>query len=463
MKVSLYGAGLEVTGSCYKVETDSAAILVDCGLFQGSRKLERENTVPKSMNVRQVQAVILTHGHLDHCGRLPLISKAGFQGQIYATQGTIDVAKLILTDAARVQADDTLRENRKRAREKLPPIDPLFTQADVERVFPKFKPVEYEHEFTIDDSLSFTLVEAGHILGSASVLLHVKEAGGTKEIVFSGDIGPPHTPIMKDPARITHADAVFLESTYGDRNHRSLAETIAEFQQLLVRGVELGGKILIPTFAIGRSQQMLYHLSEFFRSGKVKPVPVYLDSPLAIAATELYMRHRNLMDEDAGIFLRPSITEALPELKFSVSAEESKALNNVQGSCVILAGAGMCNAGRILHHLRHNLNSPQTAVVMVGYQAKGSLGRLLLEGAKSVRLFGETVPVRATIRGLGGFSAHAGQSDLVSWLAPMMANEPPQVFLVHGEPHPMNVLARELRLKYEIQARMPRIRETVVI
>jgi metallo-beta-lactamase family protein len=464
MKVSLYGAGLEVTGSCYKVETETAAILVDCGLFQGSKRLERENTVPKSMNVRSVNAVVLTHGHLDHCGRLPLIVKAGFQGKIYATEGTIDVAKLILTDAARVQTDDVLRENRRRAREGQPPLTPLFKQADVERVFTKLAAVEYGSTTTIDESLSFRLVEAGHILGSASVVLHVIESGGTrKEVVFSGDVGPPHVPIMRDPEEISYADAVFLEATYGDRDHRSLEETIAEFQEIMVRGVELGGKILIPTFAIGRAQQMLYHLSELFSRGKVTPIPIYLDSPMAIAATELYTRHRELMDKDAGIFLRSSITKALPELKFCISPEESKALNGVQGSCVILAGAGMCNAGRILHHLRHNLNSPQTAVVMVGYQAKGSLGRLLLEGAKSVRLFGETVPVRATVRGLGGFSAHAGQSDLLGWLEPMTKQKRPEVFLVHGEPHPMNVLAQQLRLKYEIRAHMPRIRETVVI
>lgn len=464
MRITLYGAGLEVTGSCYHIQTDASAILVDCGVFQGSKKLERENIIPRSLDVRALKGVVLTHGHLDHCGRLPLLMKLGFHGVIYATAGTIDVAKLILVDAAHVQKEDTFRENRRRERDGLEPVEPLFTAEDVEKIFPRFRAVEFQEPTRITDDIQFTLVEAGHILGSSSAILEVTEAGAEKKtVVFSGDIGPRNAPIMRDPAAIPYADAVFMESTYGDRDHRPLAETVAEFEDLIKRGVELGGKILIPTFAIGRSQQMLYHLSEMFRAHKVKPIPVYLDSPLAIAATELYLKHKELMDTDAGVFGSSArLDQGLPELRYCVSAEESKALNNVEGSCVILAGAGMCDAGRILHHLRRNLNSPQTAVLMVGYQAKGSLGRLLLDGKSPVRILGETVPVRATVRGLGGFSAHAGQTDLLNWLAPMAAHRP-QVFLVHGEPHPMSELTHQIRLKYEIQAVSPRIRETVMV
>lgn len=464
MRVTLYGAGLEVTGSCYQIQTDTSAILVDCGVFQGSQKRERENVIPRSLDVRALKGVVLTHGHLDHCGRLPLIAKLGFRGVIYATAGTIDVAKLILSDAARVQKEDTLRENRRRARTGLAPVEPLFTAEDVEKVFPKFRAVEFQETTRITDDIQFTLVEAGHILGSASVKLAVTETdGATKTVVFSGDIGPRNAPIMHDPASIEFADTVFMESTYGDRDHRPLAETVAEFEGLIKRGIELGGKILIPTFAIGRSQQMLYHLSEMFRTHKVRPIPVYLDSPMAIAATELYMKHQELMDTDAGVFgSGKRLEKGLPELRYCVSAEESKALNDVTGPCVILAGSGMCDAGRILHHLRRNLNSEQTAVLLVGYQAKGSLGRLLVDGKSPVRILGETVPVRATVRGLGGFSAHAGQTDLLSWLAPMAAHRP-KVFLVHGEPHPMSELTHQIRLKYGIQAASPRIKETVMV
>lgn len=463
MRVTFYGAGLEVTGSCFLVETESARVLIDCGQFQGSEKLERENVIPKGMNVPLLSAVLLTHGHLDHCGRLPLLVKVGYRGPIYATEGTIDVAKLILTDAARVQADDTERENRKRARLGQKPITPLFTQNDVERVFKLFNPVPYVERISVSADFHFRLVEAGHILGSASVELECTDEGRTKMVVFSGDVGPPHVPIMRDPAVIPYADAVFMESTYGDRDHRPLVETVAEFQEIMERGIELGGKILIPTFAIGRAQQMLYHLAELFRAGRLKPVPVFLDSPLAIAATDLYMRRRELMDPaDSGIFYSSSLTEALPELQYCVSAEESRALNKFEGSCVILAGAGMCNAGRILHHLRLNLNDPRTAVVMVGYQARGSLGRLLLEGATPVRILGETVPVRATVRGLGGFSAHAGQSDLIGWLAKMAPGKP-RIFLIHGEPHPMKELSSKIEQTYGVRPEMPRIRDSVTV
>ncbi len=464
MRITLYGAGLEVTGSCFQIQTDSSTILVDCGVFQGSKKLERENVIPRSLDVRALKAVILTHGHLDHCGRLPLLMKLGFHGVIYATAGTIDVAKLILTDAARVQKEDTMRENRRRERYKLKPLQPLYTAAEVERVFPRFRAVNLQEPTRITDDLQFTLIEAGHILGSSCVKLEVTEPDGkVKTVVFSGDIGPRNAPIMRDPESIPFADAIFMESTYGDRDHRPLSETVAEFELLIKRGVELGGKILIPTFAIGRSQQMLYYLAELFRTGKVKRIPVYLDSPMAIAATELYMKHQELMDTDAGVFGHGGKLErALPELHYCLTADESRALNDVEGPCVILAGSGMCDAGRILHHLRRNLNSEQTAVLIVGYQARGSLGRLLLDGKSPIRILGETVPVRATVRGLGGFSAHAGQSDLLNWLEPMAAHRP-KVFLVHGEPHPMSELTHQIRLKYAISAISPRIKETVVV
>lgn len=462
MRVTFFGAALEVTGSCYEVATSSQRLLVDCGMFQGSQKLERLNVIPQGLEASGVKAVVLTHAHLDHCGRLPLLVKAGFRGKIYATAGTADVARLILSDAARIQEDDVYRENKRRAREGRPLVKPLYTQADAARVFELFRAVAFDTPIEIGKDVTVTLVEAGHILGSSCAILDVEEDGRFKRLVFSGDIGPTNIPLMKDFAAIHNAEVVFLESTYGDRDHKPLKETVQEFEELIRRGTELGGKILIPTFAVGRAQQMLFHLSQLFRQKRLRPIPIYLDSPMAAAATELYMRHQDDIDEDSGIFSEGDLFAALPQLRTCVTPEESKALNNVAGPCIILAGAGMCNAGRILHHLRHNLNSVDTFVLIVGYQAKGSIGRRLIEGAPVVKIFGETVRVRATVRGLGGFSAHAGQSDLLNWLAPMAVTKP-LVVLTHGESHPMNQLAFHIKERFGITALQPRIREVIQV
>lgn len=462
MNVTLYGAALEVTGSCYLLRTANSNVLIDCGLFQGSQRVERQNYVPQELGAADLTAVILTHGHLDHCGRLPLLVKSGFRGPIFATEGTIDITRLILTDAARIQQDDAERENRKRAKNRQRLVTPLFDEQDIQKVFRLFTPVALNSRQVINDQISFHLVDAGHILGSASVVIAAKNGDSTKRLVFSGDLGPSNAPILFDPSTVTAADAVFLESTYGDRDHKGLPDTLAEFEEIISTGITRGGKILIPTFAVGRAQQMLYHLANLFRTGKVPSAPIFLDSPMAIAATNLYLKHPEAMDQDAGIFLNGSLDKVLPELKNIVTAEQSKSLNDFEGPCVILAGAGMCNAGRILHHLLRNLSAPETSVLIVGYQARGSLGRLLVEGAPKVKIFGETVPVRATVRGLGGFSAHAGQSELIKWLSSMVESQP-LVFLSHGEPHPMSELASKIKQNFGITCRLPHARETLDI
>lgn len=462
MKITLLGAANDVTGSCYLVQSGSTRFLVDCGMFQGSERLERLNKIPASINPAQLNAVLLTHGHLDHCGRLPLLMKSGFKGPVYATRGTIEIARLILSDAAHIQENDTERENRKRERAGLPPLEPLFETKDAERVMRQFRECKLAEPLKISKGVTVTLRDAGHILGSSSIEVSM-ENGESKKIVFSGDVGQYNVPIMNDPYTIENTDVVFMESTYGDRDHRSFAGTVVEFESLVKAAVGKKGKVLIPTFAVGRAQMMLFCLAEMFRKKVIPPIPVFLDSPMAIAATRAYVENADSLDEEAaGLLGSGAIKRELATLVACETAAQSRALNAVSGPCVILAGAGMCNAGRILHHLRHNLWSPNTFVIIVGFQSKGSLGRSLIEGSDKVKIFGETIAVKATVKGLGGFSAHAGQSDLLRWLSSMTASKP-RVVLTHGESHPMNVLSGCIEAKFGIRAETPRLGEVVVI
>ena len=461
LRVTLFGAAREVTGSCYLLETKSSRILVDCGLFQGSRRVERHNHIPASLGSRLIDCVLLTHGHLDHCGRLPLLCKSGFRGIIYATPATIDIALLILHDAAKIQKDDTDRENRKRKRLGLELVEPLFTQRDVEQVARQFRPLNYNSWLEVVEDINIRFVDAGHILGSASIDMIVTTDDSSKRLVFSGDLGQYDVPIMRDPAYLESADMVFVESTYGDREHRSIEETVLEFERLIKTAVQNKGKILIPTFAVGRTQQILYYLAKMFRSGSLPEIPVYLDSPMAIAATDLYAKHSSLMDEEAKLLQgRGEFLDDLTSLRLSISPEESQALNNIPGPCIILAGAGMCNAGRILHHFRHNLDSADTVVIIVGYQTRGSIGRQMIEGASSVKIFGETVRVRATVKALGGFSAHGGRSDLLRWLQAMAGNAA-RIVITHGEPNSMIEFAHQIKEKFGSSSEMPRLGDVV--
>ncbi len=462
MQITLYGAAEEVTGSCYLLETNSTRLLIDCGMFQGSERLERQNRIPSNILSKKLDAVLLTHGHLDHCGRLPLLIKAGYSGPIFATEGTIDIASLIMNDSARIEEYDTDKENQKRKRNRQRLINPLFRVRDVTQVCRQFEPVNYNQWLQIAPGIQCQFVEAGHIIGSSCIELVIDADGGKKKIVFSGDLGQWNAPIVRDPARLNSADLVFMESTYGDRQHKSLKDTLAEFEDLIITTVNKKGKILIPTFAVGRAQLILYHMAAMFRDKKVPPFPIYLDSPMAIAATSLYTKHLKFMDEEArSLENSGQLRTDLATLKTCETAIESKALNAIDGPCLILAGAGMCNAGRILHHLRHCLGSPETVVIIVGYQAKGCLGRDLIEGASTVKILGETVHVRATVKGLGGFSAHAGQSDLLRWLEPMAAHHP-RVVLTHGESHSINELAYQIKHRFDIECEKPKLEDVII-
>lgn len=461
MKITIIGAaGGEVTGSAYMVQTKSARVLVDCGLFQGGKRSEALNRPPAQPN-RKLDAVLITHGHLDHTGRLPLLARMGYSGPVFATQATIEMSALILRDSAHIQQADAERVNRKRQRAGEPPIEPLYTAQQAEQIIQCFKAVPYQEPVQVAPGIQAIWAESGHMLGSASIQLIVDGEGQQKRIVFSGDLGPKNAPILKEYEPFHQADMVFLESTYGDHDHRPFGETVEEFVNIVKDAVNHGGKILVPTFAVGRAQLLMLLLSQMFRKKQVKPFPVFLDSPMAIKATKIYTGHRELFDEDMVKYIsqRP-VSEDLKTLKMCESADESKQINDQPGPCLVMAGAGMCNAGRILHHLKANLWKPETHVVIVGYQGDGSLGRRLIEGADLVSIHGEKIAVRAQVHTLGGFSAHAGQTDLLSWFN-VIAPSKPRVVLTHGENEPRQILAKLIRQRYKLKPLLPDMNETV--
>ena len=464
MKITILGAaGGEVTGSCYLVETTQAKVLVDCGLFQGGDHPRQLNQAPLGEDSSSLQAVLLTHAHLDHTGRLPLLAKTGFKGPIYATPATGDMASLILRDAAKIQAQDVERHNRQRMRAGEEPIPPLYTANDVDQILGQFRPAPY-HELTpIAPGIQAIFVDAGHMLGSASIQLLVTEGTVRRTIVFSGDLGPRGTPILRDFEPFSTADVVFLESTYGDRDHQPFANTLLEFIDVLKQAIEAKGKVLVPTFAVGRAQLLTALLAGIFRKKLLSPFPIFLDSPMAIEASNIYDRHPELFDDELVASMKEKpLAQDLTTMRMTATAEESKQINAVPGPCLVMAGAGMCNAGRILHHLRHNLWNPAAHVLIVGFQGRGTLGRQLVDRAPRVIIFGETVVVRAQIHTLGGFSAHAGQSDLLGWFSALAAVKP-RVFLTHGEDGPRNAFAKLITERHGITPKLPVLGEVVEI
>lgn len=454
IKLGFFGAAGEVTGSCYVVTTDRARVMIDMGMHQGEKVADEHNRRLPPVDLSKLDTVVLTHAHLDHCGRLPILIKNGFRGPIHCTASTAEVTSIILRDSAHLQEEDFARSMRHAHGHEVD-RQPLYRADDVERTLPHLTPLDYNVVKTIADGVSIKLVDAGHILGAASVQMTVQDGNRAITIVFSGDIGQMDAPILRDPITPTPADVVLLESTYGDHDHRPHDETVAELLSILREAQATGSKVIIPAFAVGRAQDLIFHIGEFLRSGELKNLRVYLDSPMGSAVTALYSRYTDLYDERAKQILSQHMQPLnYPEFAVTPTAEDSKRLNDAKGAMVIIAANGMCTGGRILHHLKHNLSNPAAHVVIVGYQGQGTLGRRLVDGVKEVSIFGQRLQVRAKIHTLGGFSAHAGQTGLVNWAAPFQQRKP-RLFLTHGEDGPRTDLRNRLKKQFGLNSEMP--------
>ncbi len=443
MEISFHGAAGEVTGSCHLVEVGGRRILLDCGLIQGDRRDEERNREPFPFDPTTIDAVVLSHAHIDHSGRIPLLIRSGFTGPVYTHHASKDLCRIMLKDAGYLAERDAEWENRKRQRKGLKPVQPLFTMQDAVDAMKRFRGMPYGKRKTILPGISVRFADAGHILGSAIVELWLEEGRTKRKIVFSGDLGQKGAPILRDPAAIADADLVLMESTYGDRLHRSREDTQAEMEAVIAKTRGARGNILIPAFAVGRTQDILYHLTRNYGQWGIGDWQVFLDSLMAIQATGVYLRHSDLYDQEAAaLFARNSHHPLLPNLTLCRTGRQSMQLNRVRSGAIIIAGSGMCNGGRIRHHLKHNVWRDNCHVVIVGFQARGTLGRALVDGAKHIRLWGETIRVEAEIHTIGGLSAHADQAGLLEWYGGF-GNNPP-VVLVHGEPDAAAVLYAEL-------------------
>ncbi|MBT8059436.1 MAG: MBL fold metallo-hydrolase [Xanthomonadales bacterium] len=428
MKLEFFGAAAEVTGSCHILHVGGRKVLLDCGLIQGSRKDEARNRDPFPFDAAKIDAVVLSHAHLDHCGRLPLLVKRGFRGPVFAQEASCELVAILLADAAYLAQRDAEYQSRKTGKR----VKPLYTVVEGERVVRQMQGVKYREIFDVVEGVRVRFRDAGHILGSCAVEVWVKEKDRERKIVFSGDLGQYDTPILKDPEPIDRADVVLMESTYGGRRHRDREHTIREIGDILTAARSRKGNILIPAFSIGRSQEILYQLGKHYDEWGLSRFQVFLDSPMAIEASKVYWEHTHLYDEEATrLRLDNGGMPLLPNLVLSRRPEDSMAINRIRSGAIVIAGSGMCNGGRIIHHLKHNLDREETQVIIVGYQAHGSLGRKLVDRHDDVRIHGRNVRVRATIHTVGGLSAHGDQDDLARWYE-NLENRPP-VYLVHGE------------------------------
>ena len=443
MHVEFHGAAGEVTGSCHLIECRGKRILLDCGLIQGSRKDEERNGQPFPFDPKTIDAVVLSHSHIDHSGRIPLLVKSGFSGPIYTQRASRDLCRIMLKDAAHLNEKEAEWENRKRERKGLKLIEPLYGLEDAQNAMNLFTGVKYGVRKTILPGISFRLQDAGHILGSAIVELWLEENGVERKLVFSGDLGVANRPILRDPTFIDEADLVIMESTYGDRLHRPTTETMQEMDEIFRKASTAKGNILIPAFAVGRTQHLIFEFAMHYEDWRLNQWQIFLDSPMAIEATAVYARHTELYDEEsAELMQKNNHKPLLPNFHFSRTANQSMNLNRVRSGAIIIAGSGMCTGGRIKHHLKHNVWRKDCHIVMVGYQAEGTTGRALVEGASHIRLWGETLRVNATVHTVGGLSAHADQSDLLQWYGHF--NSRPPLVLVHGEKEAMQILADKL-------------------
>jgi metallo-beta-lactamase family protein len=446
MKITFLGAAQNVTGSKFLLESGATRVLVDCGLFQ-ERELRCRNWEGFPVHPAKIQAVLLTHAHIDHCGYLPKFVKEGFKGKIYCTAPTAEISRISLLDSARLQEADAefkKRRHKKEGRKGPHPENPLYTTDEVKRVFSHFRTIPYEKPFSAARNITATLFPAGHVLGAGMIELTVTEKNREVKIVFSGDIGRWQRPLLCDPHVFQKADYVVMEATYGDRLHEDEESSLEKLQRVINTTHQKGGNIIIPTFAIGRTQELLYDLNLLLKKNRIPHLMTFVDSPMAFEVTQIFEKHTDLLDSQAQDALaRHQELFDFPLLKFTPTVKESKAINHLKGTAIIMAGSGMCTGGRIKHHLANNISRPESAILFVGYQALGTLGREILEKPKDVRILGVNHTVRAAIEKINGLSAHADQEELLRWVAGFRQT-PKQVFIVHSEKHCAQKFAKEL-------------------
>lgn len=445
MRISFHGADRGVTGSCHLIECAGKRVLIDCGLYQGGREIDEENAEPFGFDPRGIDFLLLTHAHLDHCGRIPLLVKRGFRGEIVTTTASRELARLVLLDSARLNEEEVRRRARhESAREYRSANAPLYSVVDTMRSFDYFgRTVAYDRPLGLAPGLRATFIDAGHILGSASVLLDLNERGHKRRVLFSGDLGNSGRPLLRDPTPPPKSDLVVIETTYGDRLHKPLSPSVEELYDAIRQTFARGGNVVIPTFALERAQELLFHLREGRESGRLpRRMEVFLDSPMAISATEIFGAHPECYDQQtAELFREGRDPLDFPGLHLTRDTAESIALNRITSGAVIMAGSGMCTGGRVRHHLEHNIERPESSIVFVGFAAHGTLARRIIDGASEVTIFGRPLQVRSHLHTINGFSAHADRDELLAWHA---SAAPQRTFLVHGEEETMQRFAESL-------------------
>ncbi|HOQ75280.1 MAG TPA: MBL fold metallo-hydrolase [Thermoclostridium sp.] len=450
MKIKFLGATTSVTGSCHLITTQGHKFLLDCGMFQGSDEMDRLNYEEFDFNPEEIEFVLLSHAHIDHSGRLPLLVKRGFKGRIYCTDATADLLNIMLRDSAFIQEREVEWKNRKNQRAGRPLVEPLYTMADTEAALSLVTPVLYDQLIELNGNIKVVFNDAGHILGSAIIEVFITEEDGVSKLVYSGDLGSRNRPILRDPKIIKKADYVIMESTYGNRIHERNSDSIEKLVDIVLKTIRRGGNVIIPSFAVGRTQELIYQFNRFYEEHseiqrELRDVMVYIDSPMATSATEVFRRNAQVFDEETKEYiLRGDHPLDFRNLRFTRTVEESVALNTDPQPKIIISSSGMCEAGRIKHHLKHNLWNPRSSIVFVGYQAVGTLGRSIVDGAEAVTIFGEKIHVEAEIYNLEGFSGHADRDGLLEWISGFR-NKPAKVFLVHGEEEAKEAFAKTVK------------------
>jgi metallo-beta-lactamase family protein len=469
MKISFLGAAKIVTGSNFLVETKNTKFLIDCGLFQGSKSINRMNYEPFSFNSEEIDFMVLSHAHMDHSGRIPKLTKKGFKGNIYTTKATADLCSIMLPDSGHIQEMENEWDNRKRRRSGGKLREPLYTVKEAEESLKYFKPVLYGQKIKLNQEVTLRFRDAGHILGSSIIELWIKEDSKETKLVFSGDLGRRDRPILRDPSLIDEADYLIVESTYGNKQHHPSEVDDKELISIINTTVKRGGNVVIPSFAIERAQDIIYELNKYYteyiktEDQDFLSVPVYVDSPLTVSATEIFLRNPDCFDEDTLKLIKIGNNPLdFYNLRFTRTAEESKQINFSKESKVIISASGMCTAGRIKHHLKHNLWRKESSIVFVGYQANGTLGRRIKDGEKVVKIFGEEIRVNAKIHSLEGFSGHADREGIIRWIK-SFKNRPKKIFVVHGEEEAAGEISRKIEKELKIKAYIPELGETLSI